>query len=156
MKEIKIKIPDNCEIFQDGNTYVIKEKEQKRPSRSWEEFCRTHPLTDKEVFIDSYSDIKPPYEFGERKALSGKNWCTSEEEAKAFLALMQLRQLRKAWVGDFDNCVCAKITRDVSSNSVIVLFSYNNSGALTFPTEEIARDFLECFEDLCETARILL
>ena len=29
MKEITIKVPDNCELKQDGNTYTIIEKEKK-------------------------------------------------------------------------------------------------------------------------------
>lgn len=29
MKQITIKVPDNCELKQDGNTYIIVEKEKK-------------------------------------------------------------------------------------------------------------------------------
>lgn len=28
MNEIKIKIPDNCELIKDGDTYIVKEKKQ--------------------------------------------------------------------------------------------------------------------------------
>lgn len=87
MKEVKITIPDNCELIKDGDSYVVREKMQ-NPPRSWEEFCEKYPLTDKEAFIDADSNIRPPCQRGERKALSGKNWCASKEEAEAFLALM--------------------------------------------------------------------
>ena len=156
MKEVKITIPDNCELVKDGNSYVVREMQN--PPRSWEEFCEKYPLTDKEVFIDSYSNIKPPCEYGERKALSGKNGCISLKEAEAFLALMQLRQLRKAWVRDWEPVedsfywgVYKHITMGVMVDSFLTW-----NPALTFPTKEIAEDFLSCFKDLCETAKILL
>ena len=160
MRKVKIQIPDNCELIKDGDTYVVREKKQ-GPPRSWEEFCRTHPLTDKEAFIDSYSNIKPPYELGERKAFSGKNWCTSEKEAEAFLALMQLRQLRKAWVGDWEQpsskTYIAAIAYNINNKEVAVeAGNYWSNMTLSFPTKEMADDFLNCFRDLCETAKILL
>lgn len=158
MKEVKIQIPDNCELVKDGDSYVIKEMKQ-NPPRSWEEFCEKYPVIDKEAFIDSYSNIRPPCECGERKALSGKNWCVSKQEAEAFLALMQLRQLRKAWVGDWEHTKYngddyAYIVNIKNKLGVGHLVSTNS--ILTFPTEEMAKDFLICFGDLCETAKILL
>ena len=160
MNEVKIQIPDNCELIKDGDTYIVKEKKQ-GPPRSWEEFCEKHPLTDKEAFIDSYSNIKPPCECGERKAFSGKNWCTSKEEAEAFLALMQLRQLRKAWVGDWEQPnsitpITAIIYNTDSKRIVVVTGNFWSNITLSFPTKEMAEDFLGCFRDLCEKAKILL
>lgn len=155
--EVKIQISNNCELIKDGDTYIVKEKKQ-NPPRSWEEFCEKYPLTDKEAFIDSYSNIKhPSYLSGERKALSGKNWCTSKEEGEAFLALMQLRQLRKAWVGDYEitdqpcyYCIIPNKTK------ITVLDSHYILRSLSFPTKEMAEDFLSCFKDLCEKAKTLL
>lgn len=157
MKEVRIKIPDNCEIFQDGNTYVIKEKEQK-PPRSWEEFCEKFPNKKGEAYIDTTGTI-----ISSGKDFVGRvyrNWCTSKEEAKAFLALMQLRQLRNAWVGDW-TCLKEKqyaiIRSDIKKNRIVVGFGFWAYGnALSFPTVEMAEDFLGCFGDLCETAGILL
>ena len=40
--EVKIQIPDNCELIKDGDTYIVKEKNDK--PRSWEEFCRKYPV----------------------------------------------------------------------------------------------------------------
>ena len=162
--EVKIQIPDNCELIKDGDTYIVKKKkklQKKEPPRSWEEFCEKYPLTDKEAFIDSYSNIKPPCLCGERKALSEKNWCVSEEEAEAFLALMQLRQLRKAWVGDWEQSNTTNyigvIVYSVNKNKVIATSGYYLVNyVLSFPTPAIARDFLNCFNDLCEKAKILL
>ena len=157
--EVKIQIPDNCELIKDGNTYIVKEKKQ-NPPRSWEEFCKKYPLIDKEAFIDSYSNIKPPCLCGERKALSGKNWCVSEEEAEAFLALMQLRQLRKVWVGDWEqpkNESIAGVFYNISEGQVRVDYdTFWTNVVLSFPTRTMAQDFLNCFTDLCEKAKILL
>lgn len=100
--EIKIHIPDNCVLTKDENTYIVtyivKEKKPD-PSRSWEEFCKRYPLKD-DCFIRNNSIIdsaKAIEMVGVNRHINeGKNWCTSKEEAEAFLALMQLRQLRKA------------------------------------------------------------
>ena len=159
MKEVKIQIPDNCELVKDGVHYVVREMQN--PPRSWMEFCEKYPLTDKEAFIDSYSNIKPPCMCGERKALSGRNWCASKEEAEAFLALMQLRQLRKAWVDDWEQpssrmCIAA-IAYNINNTEVTVeTGNYWSNMILSFPTKEMAEDFLSCFKELCETAKILL
>lgn len=156
MKEVKIQIPDNCELVKDGDSYVVREMKQ-NPPRSWEEFCKRYPLTGKEAFIDAYSKVRPPYECGTRGVFSGKNWCGSKEEAEAFLALMQLRQLRKAWIGDWEiseresyaviYACCDNLRVDINTTS---------RRSLSFPTKPMAEDFLDCFRDLCETAKILL
>lgn len=101
MKEVKIQIPGNCELVKDGDSYVVREKKQ-NPPRSWEEFCERYPVREGEMYIDSHSSISSWPQSDKRHEISGKNWCTSKDEAEAFLALMQLRQLRKAWVGDWN------------------------------------------------------
>ena len=157
MKDITLTIPDNCELIKDGNTYIVKEKKQ-IPPRSWEEFCEKYPLKQGEAYIDLNSEINVVNYKCRRNVLDSKNWCTSKEEAEAFLALMQLRQLRKAWVGDW------KFTEEEYAYSIILKTDgslgigiydslYRN---MLFPTREMAYDFLECFRDLCETAKILL
>lgn len=160
--EVKIQIPDNCELIKDGDTYIVKEKKNDKP-RSWEEFCENYPLTGEEYFIDTYSNIKNTIYKADanvnRNVNYGKNWINSKKEAEAFLALMQLRQLRKAWVGDWNyeissqnyisSIVCVK------ESGIIITESIHNN-VLSFPTKEMAEDFLNCFKDLCETAKILL
>lgn len=90
-----------------------------------------------------------------------KNICISSKEAEAFLALMQLRQLRKAWIGDWNY--------DISSNRFLYAICHLRDGSLDvistsslcslpliFPTKEMAVDFLDCFIDLCEVAKTLI
>ena len=156
MNEVKIQIPDNCELIKDGDTYVVKEKKQ-TPPRSWEEFCKKYPLKPGEAYIDLNSGIDVANYKCSRNASKSKNWCTSKEEAEAFLALMQLRQLRKAWVGDWEpsgDNYCAIVY--ATKNGLKIMFHEKLNKNLSFPTEEMANDFLGCFRDLCETAKILL
>lgn len=162
MKEVKIQIPDNCELVKNGDSYVVREKKQ-NPPRSWEEFCERYPITEKEVYINSHSVILPAGTFAHtnRDITVGKNWCVSKDEAEAFLALMQLRQLRKAWVGDWEqtdsNTYIAAIVYNVNIRKVVVKTgNYWSNITLSFPTPEMAEDFLGCFRDLCETAKNLL
>ena len=159
MKEVKIQIPGNCELVKDGDSYVVREKKQ-NPPRSWEEFCERYSIKDTEVYIASDSSIVPSTLIDAKVRHNiDKNWCVSKQEARAFLALMQLRQLRKAWVGDWEHTKYngddyAYIVNIKNKLGVGHLVSTNS--ILTFPTEEMAKDFLICFGDLCETAKILL
>lgn len=157
--EVKIQISDNCELIKNGNTYIVKEKKNDKP-RTWEEFCEMNPIEVGEAFIDCTDDCNPITEasFCIGKERKDKCWCTSKQEAKAFLALMQLRQLRKAWIGDWEikhdwndyHCIINH------KNNIIVARRIYTNGTLSFPTEEMAEDFLNCFKDLCETAKMLL
>lgn len=155
--EVKIQIPDNCELIKDGNTYIVKEKKDK--PRSWEEFCKNYPRTKDEYFIRENSSIDQVYKTSNpRNARYDKNICISREEAEAFLALMQLRQLRKAWIGDWKpNPYDTTYGIFVTNTNIVQTGYYNNiRRSLTFPTKEMAEDFLYCFKDLCETAKVLL
>ena len=160
MNEVKIQIPDNCELIKDGDTYIVKEKKQ-GPPKSWEEFCEKYPIQNNECFITSRSNISSKEDYrcdSNRHCIEGRNWCTSMKEARAFLALMQLRQLRKVWVGDWEYdksaIAYAIMARRNGSMEVGIYDSIHRN--MLFPTKEIADDFLNCFRDLCETAKILL
>lgn len=159
MNEVKIQIPDNCELIKDGNTYIVKEKKQE-PPRSWEEFCEKYPIRKGEANISVDSVVLTFTGEVFRDAELDKNICISKEEGKAFLALMQLRQLRKAWVGDWEpsrNIKYAVILIEKRTNRFEVGYGYwEYNYALTLPTKEMAEDFLGCFGALCETAKLLL
>ena len=160
MNEVKIQIPDNCELIKDGDTYIVKEKKKKQePPRSWEEFCKNYPRTTNEHFIGVNSSIaQVTNTCYPRETERDKNVCVSKEEAEAFLALIQLRQLRKAWVGEWEPIVTSVywgIYNHITIGADVTNFSIWNP-TLTFPTKKMADDFLDCFRDLCETAKILL
>lgn len=160
--EIKIQIPDNCELVKNGDMYIVKEKKQ-GPPKSWEEFCEKFPVQNGESYIDYYNGSDPIIEVSKSLDEKRKNkfWFISREEGEAFLALMQLRQLRKAWVGDWERpnsrTHITAIVYDIDNKKVTVQSgSYWVNKTLSFPTPEMAKDFLNCFKDLCETAKILL
>lgn len=162
MKEVKIQIPDNCELVKDGDSYVVREIKQ-NPPRSWEEFCERYPVQNGESFITPNSIItsKTDWECDfNRHPLQGKNWCISPKEAEAFLALMQLRQLRKAWVGDWERPggkPIAGVFYRFSEDKITISYGrFWTNVVLSFPTPEMAEDFLSCFSDLCETAKNIL
>ena len=153
---VTITIPDYCELIKDGNTYIVKEKKQE-PPRSWREFCKNYPKTTNEHFICYDSSIGQILNTPDlRDAEHDKNICISKEEAKAFLALMQLRQLRKAWVGDWKPLIDANCGIIFPFKGCLITGIRTGSRVLSFPTEAMAKDFLNCFRDLCETAKILL
>lgn len=159
--EVKIQIPDNCELIKDGDTYIVKEKKNDKP-RTWEEFCKNYPLRAGESYINTNAEVMScVYYNGVRDLNSDKNYCISKQEAEAVLALIQLRQLRKAWVGDWkqpnSRTRIAAIVYNINNKEVAVqpgIYWVNKT--LSFPTPEMAKDFLNCFKDLCEAAKILL
>lgn len=157
--EVKIQIPDNCELVKDGDSYVVMEKNQNSP-RSWEEFCERYPKQLGEVKIDSACNMYEIEKSTIRRPHTDRNVYTSKEEAEAFLALMQLRQLRKAWVGDWEQTSdsgIGYILYDIKVNRLTTGFGkFSYFITLSFPTKMMAEDFLNCFKDLCETAKILL
>lgn len=158
--EVKIQIPDNCELIKDGDTYIVKEKKKNDKPRTWEEFCENYPLRKDEFCISGGGIIKQVYSLIIGKNRTYKNWCTSKQEAEAFLALMQLGQLRKAWVGDWNPEIKKKYGIIYYSNLIRCFNTdfgiFDTPSLLTFPTKGMAEDFLNCFKDLCETAKILL
>ena len=84
----------------------------------------------------------------------------SEDEARAFLALGRLIQLRDAWWGDWRPDWEAGNKRmyciDVDKNKVCVSCTFTFNYILVFPTKEMCRDFLDKFRDLIEQAKMFL
>lgn len=157
MKDITLTIPDNCELVKAGNTYVIKEKDTK--PKSWAEFCASNKIGLTEYHIaDDSTIIQSVPETHRRNDISDRNVCVSKEEAEAFLALMQLRQLRKAWVGDWKPTEKERDYGIIAAKDGSLEISCYDSlhRNMLFPTEAMAKDFLNCFRGLCETAKILL
>lgn len=154
--EVKIQIPDNCELIKDGDTYIVKEKKQ-GPPKSWEEFCKNYPIQKDESIIDVNSKIASFKGEVFRSPDSDRYICTSKEEAEAFLALIQLRQLRKAWVGDWKPSKGVGYWSIFSSKSSLIIgINCTSNRVLSFPTQIMAHDFIGCFRDLCEIAKPLL
>mgnify|MGYP003095628425 CR=1 FL=1 len=152
--EVKINIPDNCELVQEGNTYIVKEKQKPLP-KTWGEFCKNYPVEEKEYYISLSRDIQSMSEIGERICSEDRNFCSTKEEAEAFLALMQLRRLRNAWVEDWKP-IEGHYSVYITGGDVTVSKFSATRYTLSFPTSDMANEFAECFKDLIMKAKILL
>ena len=74
--------------------------------------------------------------------------------------MMQLMSMRQEWIGNWE----PDWSNDVSKKWCIVLHNYRlsvdfflyNAIPLSFPSEEMATDFMNCFEDLLNIAKPLI
>ena len=137
------------------------EKQNELP-KTWGEFCKKNPIKTGEYLINSASAICITNRSGDsRDAVIDKNYCVSKQDTEAFLALMQLRQLRKAyikdWEPDWKNSTQWKA--NILNNGIEFVVAYFGSiipSPLSFPTREMAKDFINCFEDLLNIAKPLI
>lgn len=161
-KELKIQIPEGYCIDESKSTFekiVFKKKDK---PRSWEEYCKNHEGDF--YFITSDSNISGlgfnPRIKNPLDVSTSKNTLPSKELAEAFLAMMQLMSLRQAWIGywkpDWNNYEDDKWGIVYHDNKPAIGVYGNSSRALSFPTEEMATDFMNTFKDLLEVAKPLI
>lgn len=160
-KEITVKV-----TIPEGYDDVIFNKETNQLSfiknrpKSWEEAIET--FANKQVFgIHGDSTIKE-FTCIESASKSWENTITSYRETEAFLALMKLRLIRKAWIKDwkaFDDkleingpvwCI------DIDEQGEFDIECYDCASTyLSFPSHDMAVEFLETFKDLIEKTKPL-
>lgn len=137
------------------------EKQNELP-KTWKEFCKRNPIKRGECLISPFCEMHITEAIGvDRDVNEDRNYCISESEGQAFLAFMQLRQLRKAyvknWEPDWNNnkqykaCIMYNGT-----DFIIAYFKDLCSRPLSFPTHELAKQFFNNFKDLLEIAKPLL
>lgn len=136
------------------------EKQNELP-KTWEEFCERNPFKRGECYISPCCNIIYAERVGRsRNADEDRSSCISKQEAEAFLALMQLRQLRKAYVKDWEpdwiNDTNTKYCIEVDCDTLLVHTWYHKNHSLSFPSRELAEQFLTNFKDLLEIAKPLL
>ena len=125
--------------------------------RSWGDYCKNYPIKPEETYIDGYSKFIVN-SVGDRNPVHDKNMCPSQKSAKAHLAMIQLEQLRDCWLNgwipkwDISEKWCIRLYK----NELHVGLCTDISRFLTFPTKEMADEFLKCFRDLIESARDLI
>ena len=107
---------------------------------SWEEYCEQNPIKEDDCYIGSN---------GERCTTMPKDLC------EAFLAYMKLIQLRNAWVKDCDKTTCCYKIESERVGIASKLHPYFHNG-LSFPTRDMADEFIKTFKDLLEVAKLLL
>ena len=158
-KELEIVAPDGYEIDKENSTFekIIFKKIDSKP-RSWDEFCE-RGFTGEEAYVSVSGVSKSSYKKGLHRTPLEVGYVDNVKEAQAFCALMQLRQLRKAWVGDWEPDWCDDGLKSIirkNHGRIDVLGTRYSSNPMSFPTMEMAKDFLNCFKGLLEQAKILL
>lgn len=166
-KELKITIPENHEIdWQESakqEKIVFKKKDSK--PRSWEEYCKQQQTNNKPGYYLNGESCRIQETSWDACYMQNewKNVLPSEELAEAFLAMMQLISLRQAWIGnwkpdwnsrepcDVKYCITGKGSSDFEIEFLSII-----RATLSFPTKEMAEDFMNCFKDLLEVARPLI
>ena len=137
---------------------AFTEKELNPLPRSWEEFCRDNPIKTSEAVMCTESTIVTCDYSEIRDSDCDREVCPSRKSAEAHLAMIQLEQLRNCWwngwepIWDRSEKWCIRLW----GNAFEIGITTNISRFLTFPTKEMAREFLECFKDLIEKARDLI
>ena len=132
------------------------EKQNELP-KTWEEFCKRNPIQDVKYYISVTSDIEEIHDNMERNAKLDRNVCNSKQEAEAFLALMQLYQLRKAYVKDWEPDYKQQYYGIIFNIHGLDILPYTLvHKSMSFPTHELAKQFLTNFKDLLEVAKQLL
>ena len=124
--------------------------------KTWEEFCENYPVQKGECWLSDADDI---LQCSYSQHRTNKNWIPSKKSAEAHLALIQLKQLRncwrQGWEPDWNDDQQAKYCI-VHSQEFKIHTLYETRRFLSFPTIEMAKEFLECFRDLIEKAGDLI
>lgn len=153
MKELKIEVPKGFEIDKEKSTFekiVFKEIENKLPM-SVEYLSRKQPY----YYIDNNGEISIT-----NGSVHHKNDLSTKERAEAFLALMQLVELRDAYNGDWKANWTTfeqdKYCIEYECDEITYLEVNTISKVLHFKSSKLRDQFTEQFKDLIETAKELL
>lgn len=147
--ELKIEVPQGFEIDKDKSTFekiVFKEIENKLP-------MSVEEIPNRNWYIAAKSEIK------QLNTAYDKNNLSTKERAEAFLALMQLVELRDAWNGDWKadwNNSEKKYLIFVSRGDITKFANSVSNTVLHFKSEQLRDQFAEQFKDLIEQAKELL
>lgn len=162
---IEIDVPDGYKAVWNNNKVEFVKIQPELP-KTWEEFCRISPVKNG-YYIGGNSSIRQytynpnppmpttiitPHIF--RNSNTDKNLLSSKQDAEQQLVLMQLHQLRdyyrQGWVPDWkDTNVKYCIVWD-KDDYRIALYTNLIRRFLSFPTRELAQQFLDNFRDLIE------
>lgn len=162
---IEIEVPDGKKVvWKDGK--VIFEDIKPQLPKTWREFCQQNPIRKMEYFIDESSDVREAKTEGDtRDYMDDKNVLPSMQAAEAHIALMQLHQLRDCYrdgwqpnlKDDSDKYGIERLYNPVLRNIELRVAWHNDvSIFLSFPTCELANEFLTNFRELIEQAGDLI
>lgn len=156
-----INIPKGYEIDKEQSTerqIVLKKivnKKIERP-RTWEEYCDKTKGKDCYYVNNFYNEVRSSL-FGDTPLMEEFD---NKEDAVAFDAFSKLRKLRRQWIGswkpDWKNNNVTKFTIIAAENEISKGEHYTVNSSMSFPTDEMRDEFLDCFKDLLEQAKSLL
>ena len=160
--ELKITIPEGQEIdWQESvkqEKIVFKKKDPK--PRSWEEYCCQQRTNGKYGYCINNVTSEIQEINWSLCTCSWKSVLPSKELTEAFLAMMQLMSLRQAWIGDWKPDWRSEYSYNYciidGGGSFEICILNQCRYALSFPTKEMAEDFMNTFKDLLEVAKPLL
>lgn len=137
--------------------------------KSWEEYCKQNPIKEDEYYISSSSNICKAGYISSRGNLRKVGVVENQmmrdayvdvnvmpkDLCKAFVAYMKLIQLRNAWVKGWEASYCSY---KIEAKDGVILTSSRDyfMYGLSFPTPEMANEFIKTFKDLLEVAKPLL
>lgn len=113
-------------------------------------------LKEKDNRVKSWDEFKEKYS-NELLHYTGSQ--LTGEEAKAIAAFSKLLKLRRNWIGEWEpdwGKHSEKFILYRSENSVRTCSTLITAGGFSFPTNEMASEFLTTFHDLIEEAKILI
>ena len=122
---------------------------------SWEEYCKQSPIKEGDYFMTNWGEVHPMERRGERNSKIDIN-IMPKDHCAAFVAYMKLFQLRNVWVKD-ENLDDSSVTYKILyQDNMFDVFRGHTSTGLSFSDKEEAKEFMETFKDLLETAKPLL
>ena len=162
---IEIEVPDGKKAVWKDNKVVFEDIKSQLP-KTWEEFCKNYPPKKGEYYMSPSCEIcSIVYYTDNRNKDSDRNILPNKQAAEAHLALMQLHQLRdcyrQGWVpnlieGSRKYCIAGYYSSITKSIKYQVVDSTYASNFLSFPTYELAEEFLTNFYELIEQAGDLI
>ena len=154
---IEIEVPNGKKAVWKDGAIVFEDIKSKLP-KTWEEFCKNNPISDKEACIKYNGNINTIQHSRLRASMVDKNTLPSYEAAEQHLVLMQLHQLRdcyrQGWIPTL-NKTSFGIIRRVEGDLEVEKFVFS-SRFLSFQSGKIAKDFLNNFRNLIEQAGDLI
>ena len=155
---IEIEVPDGKKAVWKDNKVVFEDIKPQLP-KTWEEFCEQNRVKKDECYLNSSYILMLDTKEGKRDSYSDKKILPNRQAAEQHLALMQLHQLRdcyrQGWIPDWkNNSYKYSIIRKDKQYSIAYYFS--TPCFLSFPTNELAEEFLNNFRDLIEQAGDLI
>ena len=155
---IEIEVPDGKKAVWKDNKVIFEDIKHTLP-KTWEEFCKNYSRKKEECYVDlNCQIINFEYDFYRDKD-SDKNILPRKNAAEQHLALMQLHQLRdcyrQGWKPNYEYG-SINVNIEKQDNTPIIIKVIQREAFLSFPTQELAEQFLNNFKDLIEQAGDLI